>query len=287
MMADPPARPELSADELAQWNELVEERCGTHFTASRAHYLRNCLWERMRTLGLATYAGYYKAITDGASGQTEWLALLERLLNRQTSFFRHTPSYTALQNIVLPQLLEERRHGSAAIDLWSAGCSTGEEPYSLAMSALEATGARKDVAVRVLASDISETALERARRGVYTTRAAASIPLAIRKRYMTLIEEERDVHYEIGPAVRSLVRFDSFNLIQPGTYPAGQRDVIFCHNVLIYLKDAKKMRIVEQLGQKLNRGGFLFLAPGEMIGQKFPGLQAVKFESSLVYRREQ
>lgn len=272
------------------WSALVEERCGTYFGDSRVFYLSNCLWDRMQAQSIRSYAEYYQFVTRFDSERQEWNSLLERLVNRETSFFRHQPSYQGLQMEVLPRLIEERqRQGVSQLTFWSAGCSTGEEPYSMAMTGLEAVNGMffggPSLAIAVTGSDISEIALERARRARYGARSAAGVSAPVRKRYMTLVEAERDVYYDVNPFVKAMVEFRRFNLVAIETYGAPGMDVIFCQNVLIYFKDALKVKIVENLASMLNPGGYLFLAPGEIVGRTFAGLERVRVDSCTVFRR--
>ena len=277
--------PEMAAHEQSLWRELVESRCGIHFGATRTRYLRGCLWERMKALQIKGYDDYYNFVSFNSRGDREWKLLLESIVNTETSFFRHLPTFEALERKILPDLmLKKRRRGQAEIKMWSACCSTGEEAYTMAMAGLSAaeTGLWR---VRVQGSDISEASLEKGRHGRYSVRAIANVPLLCRRRFLTLVEGKRQVYYRVNESTRAVVLFDWFNLLQPETYGNGTFDVIFCQNALIYLRPERRVKVVAQLAEKLNPDGVLFLAPGEVIGLQFPGLNMLRLGDSLVYQQ--
>ena len=285
-MADFTSRsPEMAAHEQTLWRELVESRCGMHFGATRIRHLPGCLWERMRDLRINGYDEYYNFVSFSPRGEQEWKLLLEVIVNPETSFFRHLPTFEALEREILPEVMrEKRKRGPPEINMWSACCSTGEEAYTIAMAGLVATEARS-WRVRVQGSDISEASLEKGRRGEYSVRAAANVPLSCRRQFLTLVEGEDQVYYRVNESAKAAVVFEWFNLLRPETYGQGAFDVIFCQNALIYLRPALRVKVVLQLAEKLSPDGFLFLAPGEVIGLRFPGLNMLRLGDSLVYRR--
>lgn len=279
------ARPEISELEFELWRDLIEARCGTRFTETRVRYLTRCLWQRMRPAGLKTYGDYYRRVVYGPEGEAEWAELLELLLNRETGFFRHPPSYEALAARVVPELVAVRaRQGIHALTGWSAGCSGGHEPYSLAM-VLRAHTDPARWEVKVCGSDVSETALAEARRGRYKAAGAEAVPPEYRSRFLERSENGSGVVYQVSPELRSIVQLGKLNLTQPATYWVGAQDVIFCQNVLIYFRPERRLQVVQELARKLKPGGFLFLAPGEVVGLKLPGLASVHFDNSLAYQR--
>jgi chemotaxis methyl-accepting protein methylase len=281
-------RPELSALEVALFGDAIEKRCGIEVTESRVRFLTRCLWSRLRACGMRSYSEYYHRLAYGADGGAEWGELLELLLNRETGFFRHLPSFEALAGRALPELIAERsRHGVAALTAWSAGCATGEEAWSLAMALLEAVGAAGPGrwGVKVAATDLSETALSRARRGRYRAAATRSLPAAYRERYLERVEEDLELYYQPDRRLRPVVEFGRLNLNRPEEFWVGAQDVIFCQNVLVYFRAARREEIARELCRKLKPWGYLFLAPGEVVGLRMPGIRAVRFDNSLAYQR--
>ena len=277
----------MPAIDQDRWSALVEERCGTTFGESRMRHLEAGLWERMRQRGTRGYGEYYEYVAFNPGGDLEWAALLESLVNHETSWFRHPPTFECLgEQILRPLIVEKHKRGGAALSMWSAGCSTGDEAFSMATVALASTFP-EPARVRVVGSDISEKSLAHARRGRYTSRAVANVPAAYRQQYLKLIQAQRDVYYEVHERLRSIVEFTKFNMLDPETYGVEQYDVIFCQNVLLYFRPETRMRIVTHLAERLNPEGYLFLAPGEVVGLRFPGLKMFRLGDSIVYQQTQ
>lgn len=273
------ARPEMTRGEEDLWRDLVERRCGNFFSDSRLHVLRNCLWQGMRARGISSYREYYELV---AHDSQEWRCVLDRVVNRETSFFRHIASYSALADQLLPLIARQRRsQGDGRIALWSAGCSTGEEPYSLAITALESLDPAV-WSVQVTASDVSAAALDAARAARYNERAASAIPAPLLTKYFT----RHGPGYELNAAVRSLVSVSSFNFVEPASYPLEMQDIIFCQNVFIYFREPLRLEIAGRLAARLRPGGFLLAAPGELAGLRIPGLETLRLEHTTVLRKE-
>ena len=264
--------PELSLPEGRLWCELIERRCGVFFPESQWRRLRRGLWDRMQAASIPSYSHYYCLLTEDR-WQPEWARLLEGLLNPETSFFRHQPSFKALRAI----LGERGGSLSEPCSLWSAGCSTGEEAYSLAMTALTATGA-----AGVVGSDLSPGALARARSGIFSGRQITGVPVAWRPRFLS---EARAGQFEVSSGLRQCVRFEPFHLLDPGTYPRREFDVIFCFNVLIYFRRPARQEALTGLLGRLKPGGHLFLAPGESAGLALAGAGPMCVEGTQVWRR--
>jgi len=271
-------RPELSRFEQETWCSFVERRCGTSFADGRIHLLHASLWEEMQRLGIVSFGEYYAHILRSAS---DWHRLLERFSNHETYFFRHMPSFLALSEEILPLLAAERlRQGAKCLTLWSAGCSSGEEAWSMAIAAKEAA-AGWHCEIQVLGSDLSRTILTTARRARYGRRSVAAMPEELRRQYLIY----DGVEYEVRAGIRNIVRFDQFNLFERSTYPTQLQDVIFCQNVFIYFRDTMRARAVSNLADCLAPGGFLVPAPGEVGGLRIPGLELVRLHHTTVLRR--
>jgi chemotaxis methyl-accepting protein methylase len=278
-MEEEAIRPELTPGERDLWRDEVERRCGICFSDSRLYVLRTALLLGMRRRGIETYREYCGAVMRSPD---EWDRLLEAILNRETSFFRHPPSFEALSFELLPRLAAARRkRGGGALTLWSAGCSSGEEAYSMAIAAREALSPSFD-RYEVLGSDLSAEALAASRRARYSVRAVEEVPERLRGRYFT-----RDGSgYAVDPVIRATVRFERINFIDPATYPAWPQDVIFCQNVLIYFREPVRAQVAARLGGCLGPGGYLVCGPGELAGVRVPGLEYQRTEQAGVLRRE-
>jgi len=274
--------PELTAAEQALWLELIRQRCGLTFSDGRLRVLRLALHGRMMSRGLASCTDYYHAVSRGGNGDAEWLLLLDALLNKETSFFRHGPSFAVLRETILPELMRLRYpQGERCLHLWSAGCSTGQEAYSLAMAFAETAGARAWKA-RVTGSDLSLSNLERGRRGRYKPYEVRELPAVCGEKYLRALG---DGTVEVDPALRAAVEFRPCNLLDADSYDLPPQDVIFCQNVLIYFAADDRRRIAHQLGASLRPGGCLFLGPAELVGTRLPGLEPLARNDVLVYRR--
>lgn len=279
----PPAvelRPQISACEHENWTGLIRQRCGLYFDEQRTRYLCQCLWERMRARGCSSYAAYHHVVAR-STGDAEWQALLDLLLNNETSFFRHAPAFEALPRLLQARLESGQRH----LRLWSAGCSTGEEPYSMAMVALDALPLDGGASVEILGSDLSERSLAAARQGHYKLRRIRSIPERHLRRHLTLPADGREGFARIGQELRGLVRFESVNLAGPLPSAMDLQDVVLCQNVLIYFQAQDRVGVVHRLCEQLAPGGFLLLGPADGLGLKLPGIRSLSLEGSVVYQR--
>lgn len=295
MRQEPDAvQPEMSPLEYEVWREFIRCRSGLDLPENRRRFLSQRLWERMRVHGARSHSEYYHYVAFNSQGEDEWNELLELLLNHETGFFRHEPSFAALTGHVLPQLMRDRRKlGMNVITMWSAGCATGQEPYSLAMAFLETAAQALSLTgeswqVKVSGSDISPRSLEQARRARYKAYQVRTMPDLYREKYLTVVEDDRSAQavYHVVDAVRALTQFGTLNLHDPGTYWISAQDVIFCQNVLIYFQPENRIEVVQRLIQRLNPGGYLFLAPAEVVGLKLPNVQPVRLPDSLIYQRK-
>lgn len=281
-------RPDLTAEEIDQWSALIESRCGLRFGASRARFLGWCLWQRMRERSLDRYADYYRVVAREPEGGREWRELSELVVNQESGFFRHPPSFEALVRRVVPELAAERaRQGIPALTAWSAGCAAGEETWSLAMAmrgALDGSGL-VGWQLKVCGSDLSERALARARAGRYPAARLRTLPEPYRDRFLEPLAGDPRCAWRVREELRRSVSFARLNLVRPEEYRVGLQDVIFCQNVLIYFRPEQRRRVVADLAGRLRPGGYLFLAPGEMVGLDPPDLSPVFFDGALGHRR--
>lgn len=256
--------------DFLRFQALVQREAGIFLSPVKKALLVGRLAKRLRELGLATYREYYeRATTDPA----ELVRLLDCISTNETHFFREPRHFQFLEEEVLPRWRAEGEAGlrPRRLRVWSAACSTGEEPYSLAMSLLAAFPASSGWELEVLASDISTRALERGRDALYPISRAHEIPERHRKAFMLRGVADRAGLMRPGPEVRDLVRFSRINLNDAGWPGLGDFDVVFCRNVLIYFAPATKERVVGRLIEHLRPGGHLFLGHAEsLIGMAQP-----------------
>jgi chemotaxis methyl-accepting protein methylase len=215
----------------------------------------------------------------------EWTELVDLLLNKETSFFRHPASFEALVAEALPELQRlKQREGDRQLRLWSVGCSTGQEAYSLIMALLEAPAAR-GWEVQATGTDLSLVALRRAREGLYRAYETRAIGEPFRGKYLAEVHDNAGTWYRLSNAVRERAVFQRFNLMDPDTFPEEVQDVAFCQNVLIYFQPADREEILRRLCRRLRPGGYLFLAPAEAVGLKMVGFEHVPLAQASAFRR--
>ena len=261
--------PVLSEHEVRELQLLVEQRSGIVFDESRERFLTARVVELMQQKRL-TYG--IELLRLVLASDVEYDSMLERLLTQETSFLRYPGLFSAFEQFVLPELqsrkLWDSEHG---LRIWSAGCASGEEPYSIALSVCEAAGARGGLEATIIATDISHEALERADRGVYGRRLLASLSPAQMAGYF---DRDGD-NYKVKPVLRDMVRFAPMNLAQPVLL--GRFECIFCMNVLIYFGAELRCRLIQHFYEQLEPGGYLFLGHAESAASA-----PVKFNQTII-----
>ena len=283
MLLNRTVRPDMTAEDVEMWRTLVANRSGLFFTDSRLYFLGQRLWERMRQHGLASYTDYYRYVMLDRNGEQEWTALLQGLVNNETRFFRHEPSFTAMRDRVLPQLWQQKQ-AQDGLNLWSVGCSSGQEVYSLAMLLLE-TAVFSPHHIHITGSDISESKLTQAKNGRYRHFEIRSLPEAYRRKYMREYQQGHDQLFEVRSPLRQITEFRYLNLQAPDDYTTTQYDVVFCQNVLVYFSNETRLKILQRLCEQITLGGYLFLAPTDVVSLRLPGMRPVYFPDALVYQR--
>lgn len=278
------ARPEMTAEEVDMWRTLVAERSGLFFTDSRLYFLGQRLWERMQACALVSYLDYYRYVVLDRDGEREWMTLLEGLVNNETRFFRHEPSFAALRERVLPLMLRQKGP-DGRLDLWSVGCSSGQEVYSLAMLLLETAVFPTIDQIHITGSDISCSKLAQARNGRYRHFELRSLPKLYQQKYMTESQQGREQVSDVTAPLRQVTDFRYLNLQAPADYATTPFDIIFCQNVLIYFKNETRPTILQRLCEQLYPGGYLFLAPTDVVSLRLPGMRPLHFPDALVYQR--
>jgi len=273
--------PDLDERQFAQWNDLLERRTGMVIPFTRRSFLSTNLRLRMRELGCSDYQAYYERVSDPAAVE-EWTVLVDRLTVHETRFFRHPNSFRLVATLALqerPGLPAENRPFLA----WSVGCATGEEPYTLAM-VLEDSQRRHglEISYSVVGTDISLPALRTAKRGRYPVGRLAGIEPRFRSRYCRACGEK---HFELSKALRAQVCFSQANVLDLDRAPFTGLDLIYCQNLLIYFDRRQRERIMNGLVERLAPGGVLLLGPGELAGWSCTGMQRIRFEDVLAYRR--
>lgn len=263
----PPLRPH----EFRRLRELLYETCGIRLRAGKEELVRSRLGRRVIDTGAPTFAAYLDRV-EQRSAQREFAelgALVDALTTNQTAFFREPAHFDFFRTKMLPAMAQ----GSRPIRVWSAGCSTGEEPFSIAVLMREHLPPDRFSGARVLATDVSSRVLTRARAATYTARAVTAIPATLR-RSMLDVSTSGD-RFVVREELRAMVRFARLNLIRE--WPLrGPFDAIFCRNVMIYFDAGVRQRLVERFWHMLAPGGHLVVGHSESLGTLTHGFRYVQ-----------
>lgn len=306
-MADDYIIPDFSDRDFELWREFIQKKIGILIDPNRKDFLKRRLLSRMMQLSIRSFGAYYQFITNENRNSNEWQALVEQIVNIQSSFFRHLPSFDALMEFVFPDLV--RQSGFVyPILIWSVGSSRGQEAYSLSMAFSHTFNDKENLNYIVTGSDISLNAIERARKGEYSYLEVMDMPDHFKEKYMESIMDsngipsnmkeseyplilKHKIRYRVKDTIRSHVRFIQNNIMMlNGDHLLKKdisfQDVIFCQNVLIYLSISDRVRVISALLNRLNPNGYIFFAPGEMVGIKImSGAIPMRFKDTLSFRR--
>ena len=267
----------LSEHELSEIRMLIEERTGICFDESRARFFSTRVKEHLRAKGLERGTDLLRAMRKS---NVEYEALLEGLLTQETSFFRYPSVYEAFEKRVLPELhVKKFWKNPRTLRIWSAGCSTGEEPYSIGITIADSLSFTESWNVEILATDVGRHALKLAERGVYTGRSLGSVSPERLATHFTPVHGG----HQVKPRLRKLVTFAQMNLAS-AVY-VGRMDMIFCMNVLIYFSEERRRAMVQRFFDTLEPGGYLFLGHSESISKMPVKFQAIVLNDCILYRK--
>jgi chemotaxis protein methyltransferase CheR len=252
----------VSDQDFARFQALINRECGIWLSPVKKALLVGRLSRRLRELGMVSFGSYYELVAADAN---ERVLMLDALATNETHFFREPRHWEFLADRHLPALRAQADAGQRPRRLraWSAACSTGEEPYSIAMTLLAAFPSGWDL--EVFASDLSTKALERARRATWPIGKAEEIPPDYLKAFMLRGHGEQAGLMRAGPRIRALCTFSRLNLVEAVAAPAGPFDLIFCRNVLIYFDRDSRAKVIGRLVDRLAPDGLLFLGHAETL----------------------
>ena len=273
-------RVRLAHHEYRLLRDLINVHCGLHFDDSAIFVFERRLSERLAALELLSFDDYYKYLRFNVNGSRELEEAIEALTTKETYFFRQEYQLRAFQNELLPRLARTNA-ASRQVSVWSAGCSTGEEAYTIAILMLE-SGALYNWDMRVIGSDLSRNSVATARRGVYRGASFRTLSDEALNRYFIPAESG----YQIVDSVRRMCHFGQLNLLDTlRASNVGRVDVIFCRNVLIYFDEETKKRVIDTLYQRLVPGGYLLLGHSESLLNVSTAFELVHLKEDLVYRK--
>ncbi len=274
---------EMTDAEFRMFCELLRNRCGLHFDRDMRFLVEKRLARRVAKLELGTFAAYHYYLRNGHEGDEEFACAVDELTTNETYFFRERQQLDALVGEIIPkQLLRKRHAGSTGpVSIWSAGCSSGEEPLSIVMLGLEAN-LRPGEDFRVYASDISRNMLRKSRKGIYREASFRETETYLRDKYFN----ESENLNRISEDVRKQVDFVQINLLDRSKIALlGTLDTIMCRNVIIYFDMDTKKKVIETFHQKLVPGGYLLLGHSESLINISSSFELAQLENDLVYRR--
>ena len=268
---------------IAMFNDfraLIYEKTGLFFTDNKKYLLESRLQTRLRERNCKTFEEYWQLIRYDAWRDKELTMLFDLVTTNETYFYRDASQLQAFVDVAVPALLKLNEH-TCRLRIWSAACSTGDEPYTLAMMLFEHPALAKWT-IEILGSDISETVLTQARSGVYGPYAVRQIPASLRQKYFT----EKDGPFVLVPKVRQVVKFANINLYDKARLRLiRDMDVIFCRNCLIYFDDNGKRQIVDSLYDSLKPGGYLIIGFSESIHGVTRSFKPVHANRTVLYQK--
>jgi chemotaxis protein methyltransferase CheR len=271
----------LQARDFRALAELVYRQAGIHLADSKHALVEARLARRIRELGLSSYQAYVQFVLSAAD-EAELVGLLDCITTNETHFFREPRQFAFLEDVVFPRW-QERAASKAMpkrLRVWSAACSSGEEPYSLAMSLLRAFPQSSGWQVEVLASDLSTRMLARAREATWPLEKAREIPQPLLRQFMLRGMGPEEGKLRCSAELRQSVHFFRHNLNQPAFDVPQDLDLIFCRNVFIYFDHKSKVRAVDALLDRLGPNGYLFIGQSETLHAITP---RVRLEAPSVY----
>ncbi len=263
---DPWSRAELSPAEFQRLAAFIQGHCAIRMPPGKRVMVESRLRRRLRALGLGTFREYLAVVFDPAQGPAEQVHLVDAVSTNKTDFFREPEHFDVLVRRALPELARGAGAGiGRPLAVWSAGCSTGEEPYTLAMVLSAVAEGLPGFRFFVLATDISTSVLERASRAVYEHDRIEPIPQALRKKYLLKSRDPARRIVRVAPEVRQQVRFRRLNFMDADFGLREKMDVIFCRNVMIYFDRPTQEGLIRRFCHHLVPGGYLFIGHSETV----------------------
>jgi len=260
--------------------EFIHTQCGIKMPPVKKIMLEARLQKRLRSLAITSFGEYFEHLTESPAGKKELVNMIDCVTTNKTDFFREPAHFSYLAENILPEFMLTEAEG--AFMVWSAGCSSGEEPYSLAMVLREFREKHPGFRFSIFATDISTKVLEKAQLGIYDEERVAPVPSDLKQKFVMRSKDRSKGLVRIIPALRSLVQFQRVNLMDERCALSEAADAIFCRNVMIYFERATQERLLGRLCQSLKQGGYLFLGHSETVhGFDLPLVRV----NSTVYRK--
>src|ERR1700690_2929601 len=277
MRQQPATIAKLTELELDEIRTLIEQRSAILFDSSRERFFSTRVREHLEEKNLSSGTELLRLVRGSS---IEYEALLERLLTQETSFFRYPAVYEALEKRILPEIQERKFWESPrALRIWSAGCSTGEEPYSIAITLCDALKFGEAWEIEILATDVSRRALRHAERGAYSRRSLGEVSLHQVETYFSPTKHG----YQVKPRIRRMISFAQMNLVE--SVYVGKLDCIFCMNVLMYFSEERRLSILRRFYDALEPGGYFLLGHSETLSNVPMKFESIVMGDCLIYRK--
>lgn len=262
--------PTLSDNEFQCFRQMIYRECGINLTPNKKVMLAGRLIKRLIALGFSSFAQYMAYLESPAAiVNRELISLIDEVSTNKTEFFREVDHFDFLAATVLPQwLASAKQQAERVFRVWSAGCSTGEEPYTLAMVLEEFLGGHASVQYRILATDISTRVLQKASQGVYEDEKMGGIPSPYVQKYFMKGKGPMSGFHRIVPELRRRVDCARVNFLAEDFAVEGEMDSVFCRNVLIYFDKITQEKVLGRIAQHLTVGGYLFTGHAESMFRK-------------------
>jgi chemotaxis protein methyltransferase CheR len=249
----------FTADDFQAIAQRVQAKAGIVLGATKRNLVYGRLGRRLRALGCANFQAYL-AVLDGPDADAEQSAMINAITTNLTGFFREAHHFETLEKETIPELIKSSS-GERRLRIWSAGCSSGEEPYTIAMTVLRTLPSRENWDALVLATDIDTNMVATARAGVYDVEKVAPVPADLARRYVIPVDHDT---VEMAPALKQIIRFKPLNLLEP--WPMrGKFDAIFCRNVVIYFDKDTQRKLFDRYADMLKPEGWLFIGHSESL----------------------
>lgn len=275
---------DISKSEFKELSELVYKEIGIYLAEHKMMLVRGRLSKRLRLLGLSSFREYLAHLSKDSSGE-EMIMLINEISTNVTSFFREPSQWEFLENEIHRYESEKKR----TLRIWSAACSSGQEPYTIAIFLLSTLKNPKDWDIKILATDISENILQKAIEGCYTAQEIGALPKSMLMKYFDkknrATKNGNEAFYEIKPFIKSMITFRSFNLVY-GNYEKvpPKFDMIFCRNVMIYFDKETKDGVVKNLSSKILKDGYFFIGHSESLVAMKDGI--LKLAKPSIYKKQ-
>jgi chemotaxis protein methyltransferase CheR len=267
-------------DEVRRLCEFLYRRTGMLFDDSKRYYIDRRLTERIQATGSGSFQSYFALLRSDAQHEVEHL--VNAFTVNETYFYREEHQLQCMTSHLLDDLVQRKPAGES-LRIWSIPCSTGEEPYSIAMWLMENWKDVDSYNIEIVGSDIDTRALKAAAEGIYGERALMRLPGGIVDRYFTRLDDE---HVQIDPGLRESIQFTRVNLVDANEVALHRHfDIVFCRNVLIYFDDASRRMAAENLYDSLRPGGYICLGHSETMSRISPLFQVCRYPEAIVYRK--